>query len=183
MTQVVGCDVGRCGILAVGRCAPCGAASCPGPPGRQFRGCASARPMHLVWWGERRSSHQNEDNEKQFLIDGKARWLLLNAAVPTITLHTVSDMSVRRRFRGSSVAKTNVSHGSGWLLGSFSWHYRIKDHDFDRQDLTVLLNSQEASVEGHVDGKLVRVVADPPRGAILPTDESLYIRLQMVGHC
>ena len=99
-----------------------------------------------------------------------------------LTVHTPV-VVIHRDLQQSSIAKTNVSHGSGWLLGSFSWHYRIKDHDFDRQDLTVLLNSQEASVEGHVDGKLVRVVADPPRGAILPTDESLYIRLQMVGHC
>jgi hypothetical protein len=164
MTQVVGCDVGRCGILAVGGCAPCGAAFCPAHRVDNLGDVRRLDRCILCGGAKDAAANQNEDNEKQFLIDGKARWLPLNAPVPTITFHTVSDMSVRRRFRGSSIAKTNVSHGSGWLLGSFSWHYRIKDHDFDRQDLTVLLNSQEASVEGHVDRKLVRVVADPPRG-------------------
>jgi len=66
----------------------------------------------------------NLDHGREFVSDGRARRMLLDASVPTVELWRVERTYRKKLFGRHEYLSTTIPVGRGWLLGEFRWEYR-----------------------------------------------------------
>lgn len=143
------CEVGACGVLAVGRCVQCSEAFCGSHQGRSILDVY----INLCGPCAIRQAHDRREKDpatraERVLAGAVERLTALG--VPQITILSVSRTNERKAF-GRYVPRVNIEsryERHGWLLGPVTWRFTIENqgiHDAPDMRTTALLDGKYSS--------------------------------------
>jgi hypothetical protein len=157
MNKIVGCEIElkngqTCGIQAIGRCATCERAFCMTHQGysRNTFGrlvpdidmcelCAAAK------WDEERKRQEEADAPTLFFRSGTAVTTLRKSGVRSVKIYIVV-RQMKASFFGDREIEYPKLIGRGWVLGKFTWQYKVQipyDTETVVEDwVTVLMDSE-----------------------------------------
>ena len=172
------CEIGGCGVQAIGRCATCRRAFCashqayiaPGTVAVDMCGpCFAQTPEQVA-----RANQARHDAEISAAIryfeSGSARAALLASTVQPVNISWVADMRLEKNLsyrvgRALDFIGLNsdaiglggryvdvLASGRGWILGEFSWGQRVKENW-----LTALMDLSRQELEYRYWAGLARV--------------------------
>jgi hypothetical protein len=157
MTAPAVCEIGICGVLAIGRCVGCGQAFCPAHQSQWITGLAYNNLCGPCL--ERQQARRRETSpmtQASRVLDGAAERLTA-LGVPRIAILSVNRWNERKAF-GRRVPRVKIfpeNERQGWLLGPVTWRFSNDEHSSRAEPVTALLDDD--SYSRFVDSGMIAV--------------------------